>query len=267
MARMEGEIGMERLQDCTAVVTGAGTGLGRAIALRFGAEGAAVVVNDLDPKSAADTGRTVEEAGGRAQVVPGDVTDRRITDALAGEAKRRFGGLEIWVNNAGGAQPRAMESIDDERYREDRALNLDAVWYGMQSALAIMGPQGRGALLTISSGAALGAVPGLSAYGAAKAGVIALTRSVAVEYGPRGVRANVLCPGPIETPSLRSWLETLPGGPEAYGRQVPLGRLGHPDDVASAAVFLVSEEAAFVSGATLVVDGGVSSALASPRAD
>jgi 3-oxoacyl-[acyl-carrier protein] reductase len=146
-------------------------------------------------------------------------------------------------------------------------LNLDAVWYGMQAALRVMIPQRRGCILTTSSGAGLGGVPGLSAYGAAKAGVIQLTRNLAIEYGPLGIRANVICPGPMSTPQMEAWLATLGPAGERFGRQVPLGRLGHADEIASAAVFLASDEAAYVTGAVLAVDGGVSAAIASPRVE
>lgn len=179
---------MDRLRGKAAVITGAGSGLGRAMALRFADEGAAVVVNDLDFTLAERTVDEIVAAGGGARAVAGDATERRVTDGLAAEARAAFGGPQIWVNNAGGAQPRPMGKIDDECYRRDRALNLDATGYDMQSALAVMVPEGSGSILTLSSGAGL------------------------------------------------------------------------------AAFFLVSDDAAFVTGATLVVDGGVSSALASPRA-
>jgi 3-oxoacyl-[acyl-carrier protein] reductase len=135
----------------------------------------------------------------------------------------------------------------------------------MTAALRPMVRQRSGSIITTSSGAGLGAEPGLGAYGAAKAAVLALTRSVAREYGPAGVRANAICPGPTRTPQLLAWLATVPGGEARYAAQVPLGRLGEPEDMASAALFLASDESAFVSGVALAVDGAISAGLASPR--
>jgi len=256
-----------RLEGKAAIVTGAGSGIGRAIALRFAAEGAAVVVNDLDGAAAARTTAEIAAAGGRARVVAADVTRRETGDRLVQAALDAFGRLDVFHNNAGGAVPTPMGEIDEAHYRRVLDLNLDAVWYGMQAALRAMVPQRRGCILTTSSSAGLGGVPGLSAYGAAKAGVIQLTRTIAIEYGPLGIRANAICPGPMSTPQMEAWLATLGPAGERFGRQVPLGRLGYADEIAPAAVFLASDEASYVTGAVLAVDGGVSATLASPRVE
>jgi NAD(P)-dependent dehydrogenase (short-subunit alcohol dehydrogenase family) len=187
-----------------------------------------------------------------------------VLERVVDMAVREFGRLDVFHGNAGGAFPTAIEATDDARYRADLALNLDAVWFGMKAALRVMVPQRAGSILTTSSGAALGAVHGLGPYGAAKAGVIALTRSVALEYGPLGIRANALCPGPIATPQMLAFLETLPGGAAGYGGHIPLRRLGTAEEIASAALFLASDEASYVSGAVLAVDGAVSAVLAGP---
>lgn len=256
---------MTQLEGKVAIITGAGKGLGRGMALRFAREGAAVVVSDVDAEAAEATVSEIVASGGRACPHLGDVTERETNDALVARALEWAGGLDVWVCNAGGATPEAMEAISGDRYRADLLLNLDAVWHGMQAVLPGMVERGGGVILTVSSGAGLGAVHGLAPYGAAKAGVIALTRNVALEYGPRGVRANVICPGPIESPGMLAWLETIPGGPEAFAVQTPMRRLGTPEDIAAAALFLVSDEAGYVNGAVLPVDGGVSAVLASPR--
>jgi 3-oxoacyl-[acyl-carrier protein] reductase len=243
------------------VVTGAGSGIGRATALRFAAEGAALVVNDVDPGAARRVVGEIEAAGGSARPAPGDVTRPETAGTLADAALAAFGRLDVFHNNAGGAMPTPIAATDTARWRRDLELNLDAVWYGTLAALRVMVPQRRGCILTTSSGAGLGAVHGLSAYGAAKAAVIQLMRSVALEYGPLGIRANAICPGSMETPQLRAWLDTQPGG-DRLAAGIPLRRLGFPEEIANAALFLASDEASYVTGATLVVDGGTAASLA-----
>jgi 3-oxoacyl-[acyl-carrier protein] reductase len=248
------------------VVTGAGSGIGRATALRFAAEGAAVLVNDLDPDAAQRVVAEVEAAGGRARPAAGDVTRPATAVALVDAALAAFGRLDVFHNNAGGAMPTPIAETDDARWRRDLELNLDAVWFGTRAALRAMVPRRSGCILTTSSGAGLGAVHGLSAYGAAKAAVVQLMRSVALEYGPLGIRANAICPGSMETPQLRAWLDAQPGR-DRFAAGIPLRRLGLPDEIAKAAVFLASDEASYVTGAALVVDGGVAASLAVPSTE
>jgi 3-oxoacyl-[acyl-carrier protein] reductase len=256
---------MGRLEGKVALITGAGSGIGRATALRFGAEGARVLANDVDPAAAESVAAQIRGAGGEALAAPGDVTRREAVDALVDLAVTRFGRLDVMHNNAGGAMPAPLLQLSDADYRAQLALNLDAVWFGMTAALRAMVRQRSGSIITTASGAGLGAEPGLGPYGAAKAAVIALTRSVAREYGPLGIRANAICPGPTRTPQFLAWLATVPGGEAGYAAQIPLGRLGAPEDIANAALFLASDESSFVSGAVLAVDGAIAAGLASPR--
>ncbi len=256
-----------RLQDKVAIVTGAAGGIGRACALRFAAAGARVVVNDINAGGAATTVERIVASGGRAIAHGADVTQAQAVQEMVNAALAHFGRLDIMFSNAGGARPTPLHDIDPEEYRRQMALNLDSVYYGVHAALPVMLAQRSGVFLSTSSGAGLAAVPGLAIYGAAKAGIINLMRSVAVEYGAQGIRANTISPGPIDTPQLRAWLDTTPVGAAGYAAQVPLGRLGAPEDIAAAAVFLASDEAAFISGVVLPVDSAIHALLASPASD
>ncbi|MBW2266968.1 MAG: SDR family oxidoreductase [Deltaproteobacteria bacterium] len=255
---------MISLDGKVAAVTGAGSGIGRACAEAMATAGAAVVVNDRDADAAAAVVAAIESAGGRASSFVADVTLPDTANSLVAHATETFGPLSIFHANAGGAQPLPTDETDDEAYRKIMALNLDAVWSGIRAALRVMLPAGGGSIVATSSGAAVGAAYGLAAYGAAKAGVLQLVRSIAVEYGARGIRANAVIPGPIESAALREWLDKLPDGAAAFGAQVPQGRLGRPEEVAAAVVFLASDAASFINGANLPVDGGVTAKLASP---
>jgi 3-oxoacyl-[acyl-carrier protein] reductase len=256
---------MNRLDGKVAVITGAAMGIGRASALQFAAEGARVVVNDIDAGAAEASAAAIRATGGEAVAVGADVTDPAASREIAATAVATWSRIDVWFSNAGGAMPTPMREITDEHYEQVIALNLDSVWHGTQAALEVMVPQRSGCILATSSGAGLGATPGLSAYGAAKAGLIALMRSVALEHGPEGIRANVISPGPIASPGFLAFLETVEGGAKRFGEQVPLRRLGRPEDIAAAAVFLASDEAAFVSGVVLPVDGAIHATAASPK--
>lgn len=255
----------DRLAGKIAIVTGAGQGIGRASALRFAEEGAHVIVNDLDAPSAAEVVKRIRAAGGAALAHPADVTDPEQMEALVARASDEFGRLDIMFNNAGGATPEPTDTMPIDRYRKVIALNLDSVFFGTQCALRVMLPQGGGCILMTTSGAGIGAVLHLAAYGAAKAGVINLARSVATEYGRQGIRANVISPGPMATQAFLGWLSTVEGGKQEFEAQVPAGRLGTPEDIAQAALFLASDEASFINGITVPVDGGLSALYASPQ--
>ena len=214
----------DRLVGKVGVVTGAGCGIGQATALRFASEAARVVVNDIDANSAEETVKAIREAGGEALSHQADVTDPEQIEALVARATDEYGRLDIMFNNAGGATPEATDSMPIERYRQIIQLNLDSVFFGCQCAVRAMLPQRSGCILMTASGAGVGAVLHLAAYGAAKAAVISMARSIATEYGKQGIRANVIAPGPMLTPGLRAWLDTLEDGPARYAEQVPVGR-------------------------------------------
>ena len=252
-----------RLEGKVAVITGAAAGIGRATVLRFLREGARVVANDV---RAAELEAGVAEAREVGDVIalPGDVTEPATGEALVAKACEAFGRIDTFFANAGGAAARETLGTPFEAYRHDLALNLDAFWLGAQAALPVMLEQGSGLLLATASGAGLGAVPGLAPYGAAKAGAIALVRSLAAEYGPHGIRANAISPGPMEAEGLLAYVESQPGGRRAFEAQLPMRRLGLPEEIASAAVFLASDDAAYVSGICLPVDGAISARLWQP---
>ncbi|NIB37996.1 SDR family oxidoreductase [Pseudomaricurvus alkylphenolicus] len=254
----------QRVKDKVAVVTAAGLGIGRACAVRFASEGAKVVVSDINPDNAAKTVEIITENGGEAVSMITDVTQADQVDALVSDAVAKFGRLDIMVNNAGGALPNQYLDASLEEYHKIMALNMHSVHYGLRAALPVMKEQGGGSIVSMSSGAGLGYCGGLSIYGGAKAGLAHLTRGVAVEYGKYGIRANVISPGPMDTPGLRTWLETLPNGYEKWSEHVPVGRLGLAEDIANAALFLCSDEASFVNGILMPVDGAVHAKLSEP---
>ena len=254
-----------RIEGKVAVVTGAGSGIGRAIATSFAAEGAAVVANDVVESGLATLASELRARAARIETHVGDMSIAANAEAAAQLALARFGRLDIWVNNAGGGMPTAFAGIDEAHYRASLAKNLDTAWFGCQAALRVMAEQGNGAIVNLSSGGALLASDGLHAYAAAKAAILSLTRNLALEYGPRGIRVNAITPGPILTPVFAEYLKTFPDGGAGQGRHVPLGRLGRPEEVAAAVLFLVSEDASYVSGATLAVDGAITAVLTPPR--
>jgi NAD(P)-dependent dehydrogenase (short-subunit alcohol dehydrogenase family) len=255
----------KRLQDKIAIITGSGRGIGRACALRYGAEGAVVFVNDVNAANVDRVTAEIIAAGGRAVAHPCDVTDPAAVQALVDHAVKDYGRLDVLYANAGGSIPKATHLTSVEEYRQIVALNQDAVFYGIHAALPVFMRQKSGLFLTTASGAGQNGVSELAAYGAAKAAVINLMRVIAVEYGGMGIRANSISPGPMGTELMRGWLATMEGGAEAFEAQVPSGRLGTAEDIAVAAAFLATDEAFFINGVCLPVDGAVSALLASPR--
>jgi NAD(P)-dependent dehydrogenase (short-subunit alcohol dehydrogenase family) len=251
-----------RLDGKIALVTGAGSGLGAAIAALFVREGARVLLTDIDAESAA---RNAFELGAPAAAFRHDVTSPDDWTAAIAEAESRFGGLHILVNNAGIGIFGTVEDTSLDDWRRVHAVDLDSVFLGCKAALPLMartvGAGGRGAILNISSISGIIAGANMAAYNSAKAGVRHLTKSVALHCAKSGYRitCNSLHPAFIDTPILdgfaagRDRAEVL----GKLARQIPVGHIGEPDDVAYAAVYLCSDEAKFVTGAELYVDGGM----------
>jgi NAD(P)-dependent dehydrogenase (short-subunit alcohol dehydrogenase family) len=254
----------DRLEGRVAIVTAAGSGIGRACAKRFAAEGAHVVVNDRDAGAAEGVVGEITAAGGRASVFVADVSSSERVTAMVQETASRHGRLDVLLNNAAAPAFGRVEEMPDELWRAVFAVTLDATFFGMRAAIPVMAAQGGGSIINTASAAGLGGVATFGAYGSAKAAVIALTKTAALETAARRIRVNTICPGSIDTPPLAAFVDSLPGGRAAFERSIPARRIGLPEEVASVALFLASDESSYVTGAVLVADGGVTAMLGAP---
>lgn len=245
-----------RLANRVAVVTGGGSGIGRAISLRYAAEGAAVVAADLIEERAVETARLITDVGGRGAGAQVDVADEASVIALAKLAQERFGTVDILINNAGLSRGADVRTIDEATWDLNFDVVLKGSFFCAKALLPGMVEKGSGVIINIVSVNGLTGI-GEEPYSAAKAGLINLTQNMAVRHGPEGVRVNAIAPGTIITPI---WNNTVEKDPEVFDRIAklyPLQRVGTVDDIAGAALFLASDDASWITGTTLVVDGGL----------
>ena len=251
-----------RLEGKVAIVTGAGSGLGRAAALRFVAEGASVACVDLDRGGAEET---VSAMGDRGLVVVADVTVVADAERMVAETTDHFGPPTVLYANAGIGGRGAAAEVGLELWQAVIAVNLTGVWLSAKHCLGAMIDAGCGSIINQASITGLIGFPNSAAYSASKGGVISLTRQMAVDYAPHNVRVNAICPGVIETPLLRRSWALAQGVEESevddllaehWHPQIPMGRLGQVDDIAAMAVYLASDESGWTTGSILTVDGG-----------
>jgi 3-oxoacyl-[acyl-carrier protein] reductase len=248
---------MNRLSGKIAVVTGASKGIGAAIAEHLAAEGASVVVNYASSKAGADAVvKRITQKEGRAFAVQADLLKPEEIQRLFAEAKRVFGKLDILVNNAGIYEYLSLESITAEHFHKQFNLNVLGLLLAMQEAVKYFGPDG-GSIVNISSVVATKAPPNASVYSGTKAAVNAITTSLAKELGPRKIRVNAINPGLIETEGLHTSGLAESDFRKQIETQTPLGRIGQPQDIAPAAVYLASQESAWITGETLYISGGL----------
>ncbi|MBN1565074.1 MAG: glucose 1-dehydrogenase [Anaerolineae bacterium] len=248
-----------RLENKVVLITGAGSGMGREVALLFAKEGARVVLNDLVPETVEETAQMVTQAGGAAIAIAGNVADEADVEKTVKAGVEKFGKLDTLYNNAG-IMPNEDESVTTMKpdvWRRVLDVNLNGLALCCKYGIPQIIKAGGGAVVNVASFVALvGCSVPQDAYTASKGAVIALTQSLAVQFGPKGVRSNAICPGPIITPLMETLFATEAAKMLRLNR-IPMGRFGQPHDVAYAALFLASDEASWINGASLVVDGGI----------
>lgn len=245
-----------RLGDKTAIITGGASGIGRAAALRFAAEGAKLVIADVNGDGGRETAKLIEQQGGKALFFETNVSDSKQVKDLVSATVEAYGKLDILFNNAGIGNP-DVKSVDLDEDEWDRIIdiNLKGVFLGIKHAVPELKKAGGGAIINTSSLLGIKGQKFLAAYNASKAGVILLTKNAALEYGRDNIRVNAIAPGVIDTQIIEGWKNDERKWP-IISRANALGRIGSPEEVANAVLFLASEEASFITGATLSVDGG-----------
>jgi NAD(P)-dependent dehydrogenase (short-subunit alcohol dehydrogenase family) len=249
-----------RLKDKVAIITGGGGGMGRVAAQMFAAEGARVVVAEYSEAAGAETANLVRAAGGEATFVKADVSSETDAKAMVDHALATYGRLDCLYNNAG-VMPEADHSVTDtavDVWDQVMAVNVRGVFLGCKYAIPAMEAGGGGSIINIASFVALvGCSVPQDAYTASKGAVLSLTRSLAVQFGPKGIRSNAICPGPVETPLLMDWLVKDEAAKQLRLARNPTGRFGKPEEIVHMAVYLASDESRWTNGASLVVDGGI----------
>ena len=251
-----------RLEGKVCLITGAGSGMGRVAAQMFAKEGARIIAVDIRSLEAEKTADLILKDGGKAAAVKADVSKPEDAREMIAFAVKTFGSLHVLYNNAGifPEKDRSVTDTDPETWDSVYQINLKGVYLGCKYGIPEIIKAGGGSVINIASFVALvGCSVPQDAYTASKGGVIALTKSLAVQFGPHKVRSNAVCPGPIETPLLTEWLFKEPAEKAKRLNRIPMGRFGRSEDIAYLAMYLASDESSWTNGAALVVDGGITS--------
>lgn len=251
-----------QLENRVAIVTGAASGIGRATARLFAEQGARVIVADWNEAKGAEAAAEIQGRGQEASFCPADVSNEQDVKAMVKTAVERFGRLDILVNNAAVQILCTLVETTEEQWDRIQNVNLKGVFFGCKHAIPAMIHSGGGVVVNISSALGLVGDPGLAAYGAAKGGILALTKAAAIGYGPQGVRVNCICPGDVNTALVQEYFDKAEN-PEEFRREVyskyALRRIAEPREVAQVAAFLASSASSFMTGSVVVVDGGLTS--------